>query len=249
VEQRCIGTLFDLYNSEDVTYNIAGLLDAKDKVKDRSARAAFSSLLQLPDRETRPCVIGSVQTHLRLFDSDLIRGLTDKTTIDLDALIAGEPMSLYIKIPLMRLQAYRPLLRLWLSGLINAFSQRETVPKERTLMLCDEVGNFGRIESLLTVATLMRSWGLTLWTFWQTATQLQIYGAQANTLVDNAGVVQVFGARNYRMAQDLANLIGGISADEILRLPRDGQVLLVEGTLKRSSQVRYYDDKAFAAKV
>ena len=76
-------------------------------------------------------------------------------------------------------------------------------------MLCDEVGNIGRIDSLLSAATLMRSWALTLWCFWQNIAQLQIFGAQANTLVDNAGAIQAFGARNLRMAQDLANILGG----------------------------------------
>src|SRR5271155_2753707 len=59
--------------------------------------------------------------------------------------------------------AYRPLLRMWLSGLILALTLRKTKPKERTLMLCDEIGNLGRIDALLTAATLLRSWGLTLW--------------------------------------------------------------------------------------
>jgi type IV secretion system protein VirD4 len=244
-EQRNLSALFDLFNDDDVCYKVATLLDDKKKPIDRTTHAAFAGFLQLSDRETRPSVLGSVQSHLRLFDSDLVRKLTDTTSIDLDGLIAGEPMSLYIKIPLMRLQAYRPLLRLWLSGLINAFTQRQRVPKERTLMLCDEIGNLGKIEALLTAATLLRSWGLTLWTYWQNVAQLSIYGAQANTLVDNAGVIQIFGARNHRMAQDLANLIGGISGEEILRLPQDGQVLLIEGSLKRAMQVRYYEDALF----
>jgi type IV secretory pathway TraG/TraD family ATPase VirD4 len=124
-------------------------------------------------------------------------------------------------------------------------TQRKGAPRERTLMLCDEIGNLGKIDALLTAATLMRSWGLTLWTFWQNAAQLQIYGSQANTIVDNAGVVQIFGARNHRMAQDLANLIGGISAEEILRMRHDQQVLLVEGTLRRCAQVRHYSDQLF----
>jgi type IV secretion system protein VirD4 len=248
-EKRCISTLFDIFNSDDVSYSLACLLETKDKAKDRCARAAFSSFLQLPDKETRPSVMGSVQTHLRLFDSDLVRRLTDTTSIDLDALIAGEPMSIYIKIPLMRLQAYRPLLRLWLSGLINAFTQRDTLPKERTLMLCDEVGNLGRIDALLTAATLLRSWGLTLWTFWQNVAQLQAYGPQANTLVDNAGVVQAFGPRNQRMAQELASLIGGISGEEFLRMPKDEQILLIESKLMRCRQTRYYSDAAFVAKM
>jgi type IV secretory pathway TraG/TraD family ATPase VirD4 len=37
-------------------------------------------------------------------------------------------------------------------------TQRPKPPEERTLMLCDEVGNLGKIDALLTAATLMRSW-------------------------------------------------------------------------------------------
>src|SRR6202035_5682203 len=107
-------------------------------------------------------------------------------------------MSLYLIVPPFKLNAYRPLLRLWLTGLILLLTQRKQRPQERTLMLCDEVGNLGKIDALLTAATLLRSWGLTLWTFWQNAAQLSSYGPQANTLVDNAGVVQAFGARNHR---------------------------------------------------
>jgi TraM recognition site of TraD and TraG len=42
-------------------------------------------------------------------------------------------------------------------------------------MLCDEIGNLGRIDAFLTAATLLRSWGFTLWTFWQNLAQLQIW--------------------------------------------------------------------------
>lgn len=244
-QERRLSSLFDLFTCDDVSYSIAVHLDEKEKVRNRAARAAFSSFLQLPDQNTRPSVLGTVQTHLRLFDSDLTRRLTDTSTIDIDALIAGEPMSLYIIVPPFRLTAYRPLLRMWLSGLILAMTRRKTRPRERTLMLCDEIGNLGRLDALVTAATLLRSWGLTLWTFWQNAAQLQIYGSQANTLIDNAGVIQVFGIRNYRMAQDLANVIGGISADELLKLPKSEQILLVESTLRRCKQVRYYEDREF----
>ena len=243
-EERRISALFDLFTGDDVVYSIACHLDQKE-VKDRAAKAAFSSFLQLPSENTRPCVLGSALTHLRLFDSDLIRKLTDTSTIDLDALIAGEPMSLYIIVPPLRLSAFRPLLRIWLSGLILAITQRKTRPKERTLMLCDEIGNLGRIDALLTAATLLRSWGLTLWTFWQNVAQLQIYGSQANTLVDNAGVIQIFGARNHRMAQDLVNILGGITPEHILAMPQDQQILLIEGKATRCMQARYYNDELF----
>jgi len=242
-EERKLSKLFDLFTDSDVAYRIAVMLDEKETVRNRAAIAAFTSFLQLPDRETRPSVLGSVQTHLRLFDSDLVRRLTDTTTFDLDALINGEPLSLYIIVPPARLHGFSPLLRLWISGLILTLTQRRERPKERTLLLCDEIGNLGRMDALLTAATLLRSWGLTLWTFWQNAAQLQIYGTQANTLVDNAGVLQAFGARNLRMAQDLANLFGSISSHEILNLQADEQILLIEGRTMRCKQTRYYEDK------
>ena len=208
-EERRLSRLFDLYTGDDPVYALAVFLDQPDRVKNRAAKSAFTAFLQLPSENTRPSVLGTVQSHLRLFDSDLTRRLTDTTTIDLDGFIAGAPMTLYIIVPPMRLAAYSPLLRLWLSGLILALTQRKAPPEERTLMLCDEIGNLGRIDALVTAATLLRSWGLTLWSFWQNVAQLQIYGAQANTLVDNAAVIQMFGARNRRMAQDLRHYLRG----------------------------------------
>jgi type IV secretion system protein VirD4 len=112
-------------------------------------------------------------------------------------------------------------------------------------MLCDEIGNLGRLEALITATTLMRSWGLTVWTFWQNAAQLQAYGPQANTLVDNAGVIQAFGARNRRMAQDIVNLVGGLGPDEILNMQPGEQILLVEGKVTRCRQLRHYEDAMF----
>jgi type IV secretion system protein VirD4 len=245
-EERRIGALFDLFTEDDVVYHLAVLLDKKE-VRNRAAKAAFCSFLQLSERETRPSVLGMLHTHLRLFDSDFVRRLTDTTTIDLDGFIAGKPMSLYIIVPPLRLSAYKPLLRAWLSGLMLALTQRKTPPKERTLMLCDEIGNLGRLDALLTAATLLRSWGLTLWTFWQNAAQLQIYGSQANTLVDNAGVIQAFGARNQRMAQDIANLVGGVTPDDILNMSPDEQIILIDGKPIRCKQVRHYNNERLFA--
>jgi type IV secretion system protein VirD4 len=243
-QEARLSKVFDMFTTDDAIYDIACLLDQK-KIRNRAAKAAFASFLSLPGDTTRPCVVSMALTHLRLFDADIVRRLTDTTSFDIDALIEGKPMSLYIIVPPFRLSAYKPLLRLWLSCLILALTHRKSPPEHRTLMLCDEIGNLGRIDAILTAATLLRSWGLTLWSFWQNAAQLRIYGEQANTLVDNAGVIQVFGARNLRMAQDIANLLGGISAEEILRMPKDEQVLLIESRLQRCKQVRHYDDRLF----
>jgi type IV secretion system protein VirD4 len=244
-EERKLSALLDLFTDDDVTYKIATMLDTNGGVRNRASRSSFSAYLQLPTENTRPSVLGSTLTHLRLFDSDMVRRLTDTSSMDIAALVAGEPMSLYIIVPPLRITAYRPLLRVWISSLILAMTQRTSLPKERTLMLCDEMGNLGRIDALMTAMTLMRSWGLTMWAFFQNPAQLQIYGNQANTIFDNAGVVQAFGARNLRMAQDLANMFGGVSAEQIMKLRADEQILLVDGKVSRCRQARYYSDELF----
>ena len=100
------------------------------------------------------------------------------------------------------------------------------------------------VRNLATAAMLRRS-GPNVVTFWQNLAQLQIYGSQANTLVDNAGALQIFGARNLRIAQDLANIIGGVSAEQIMSMGSDEQMLLIESKLTRCKQARYYSDKLF----
>jgi type IV secretion system protein VirD4 len=71
-QERRLSTLFDLFTNDDVAYSLAVMLD-KQEVLNRAAKAAFTGFLQLSERETRPSVLGTVQSHLRLFDSDLTR--------------------------------------------------------------------------------------------------------------------------------------------------------------------------------
>jgi type IV secretory pathway TraG/TraD family ATPase VirD4 len=47
------------------------------------------------------------------------------------------------------------------------------------------------------------------------------------------------------MAQEIANLIGGITPDELMRLRPQEQVLLMESKLIRCLQVRHYEDQLF----
>jgi type IV secretory pathway TraG/TraD family ATPase VirD4 len=52
-----------------------------------------------------------------------------------------------------------------------------------------------------------------------------------------------------RGSQDLANLVGSISADEVMKLGRDEQILLIEGEVVKCRQVRHYSDRAFVGPV
>jgi type IV secretion system protein VirD4 len=120
------------------------------------------------------------------------------------------------------------------------------VPGEAKRNPCDEIAQLGRLDAFLTASTLMRGYGMQLWTFWQNVAQLALYQEQARTILDNAGVVQLFGARNRRMAEKFAGLVGGISADTIMEMRQDELLLLVEGgTPRYARRVRYFEETMF----
>jgi type IV secretory pathway TraG/TraD family ATPase VirD4 len=91
---------------------------------------------------------------------------------------------------------------------------------------------------------LLRSAGVTLWTFFQSPAQLEAtYGGEAMVLVDNAGVVQLFAARNGRMAEAYGRLLGDASPEAVMALGRDEQLLLLEGGSSfRAQRINYLHD-------
>jgi len=45
------------------------------------------------------------------------------------------------------------------------------------------------------------------------------------------------------MAQHYANIVGGISADQVINMKPNEQLLLIEGKTMRCKQARYYNDE------
>ena len=48
-----------------------------------------------------------------------------------------------------------------------------------------------------------------------------------------------------RMAQEFANIVGGVSAKQVMGMRPDEQILLIEGKAMRCKQARYYNDELF----
>jgi type IV secretion system protein VirD4 len=59
-QEHTFAALFDLFNSDDVTYSLAVQLDTFKNLS-RAAHAGIAGYLQLSERETRPSVLGSTQ--------------------------------------------------------------------------------------------------------------------------------------------------------------------------------------------
>jgi hypothetical protein len=98
--------------------------------------------------------------------------------------------TLYIIVSPFRLSAYRPLRRgCGFRGDLAADAAQASGSGAHST-LCDETGNLGRIEALLMATTLLRSWGLTVWTFWQTrrSSRLTVLKQILDNATSNSGI-------------------------------------------------------------
>ena len=228
-EERRLSMLRGMFGGDDLAITIAKLLDGK-KVQSEDAQQELAIFLQHPERETRPSIQSTASQHLRLFGSKAVRRATDSSTFDLQDVIDGEPMTIYIIIPPTKLESHRSLLRLWIGTLLSAITLRTEQPAQRTLFIIDEAAQLGHLAPLQQTVTLYRGYGVQAWVFLQDSSQLKsLYPDSWPAIVNNCAVVQLFGARNQRMAKEFARLIGGINARTIMRMPASHQAMLVNG--------------------
>ena len=209
-EERRLSKLRAMFSGHDFPFTLAKLLD-KNEVKSEDARQEFSIFLQNSERETRPSIQSTASQHLRLFGSQAVRRATDVSTFDLQDVIDGAPMTIYIVIPPTKLESHRSLLRLWIGTLLMAITMRKEQPPQRTLFIVDEAAQLGHLAPLRQTITLYRGYGVQAWVFLQDASQLRtLYPDSWPAIVNNCSVVQMFGPKNQRMAQEFAGLVGGI---------------------------------------
>ncbi len=88
-------------------------------------------------------------------------------------LARGEPITVYVCIPAPKLLSHAPLVRLWLSMLMNVLSERRVRPKTPTLVMLDEVAALGAMDAVRTLMTLSRGYGARAMLFVQSLAQLR----------------------------------------------------------------------------
>lgn len=226
--ERRLSRLRELF-AEDFSYVLACLLDSK-AVKQTDAAEEFAIFLQMSERETRPSVQATAQQHVRHFGSPAMRRATDNSTFDWQEFVQGKPMTIYMILPPSKLESHANVLRLWIGTLMMALSHRKKLPDHRTLFIIDEAAQLGTLNILKNAITLFRGYGVQMWCIFQDAAQLMdLYPSAWPAMVNNCSVLQLFGARNYRAAEEFARLIGGITPETFLKMKKDEQVLLING--------------------
>ncbi|MCR6663736.1 MAG: type IV secretory system conjugative DNA transfer family protein [Luteimonas sp.] len=194
-------------------------------------RAAAGILGMRADR-TRHGILSTLQSHVADFVGERIEAATSRTDFDLDGLVRGDPLSIYLVIPPHRLDSSRRLLRAWIGALFGVILRRRRRVTPPTLFLLDEAAQLGPLDELRQAITLLRGYGLQTWSFWQDLGQLQeLYPQDWQTMYNNCHVHQVFGVTTMHLATTVESLNEVHPAEELLVMDRADMQLSMAGSL------------------
>jgi type IV secretion system protein VirD4 len=223
---RHFGRVREILMSDDAVYNLAALIESHDNLN-RLSKQNISSFLPITE-QTRSGILSTAQSYLKVVNSDSALRSLSRSTISLDAVRKGDPMTIYIVIPPDKLESHGGLLRLWVGALMLTVMGRKRRPKRSTLFLLDECAQLGEFGPLRQSMTLLRGYGLQVWPFFQDLSQLQrLYPKDWRTIFNNAGVFQLFGVANHLMAKESSDLIGDIDADVLRKMSKEQQIISV----------------------
>lgn len=245
-EPRTLANVSDWLNGDEVDMKLALLLDNK-----RVSGTSYNNIagyLRLPERETRPSVLGTVQQHIRLFGSDVVREAMSATSFDLQGLRDGRPLTIYLVMPPDKLDSHAPILRMWLWALMSMVIRRKRNPRVPTLFIIDEMGHLGPMPIIERSVTLLRGYGVRLMMMLQSVGQIaKLYPNDHGTMASNCLAVAAFGIAKPVPAREVADQLGDLTAEQLLALPDDALAFRLRN---RPTQVLtrldYLKDRTFA---
>jgi type IV secretion system protein VirD4 len=245
-EERNPNTLRKYLYLDELDYNIATWLD-KGEVVNPLARDEFIAYLSAPSDKTRPCIRTTACTYMKCLGSAGVARRLENSTFDLNELMDGKPVTVYLVIPPEKLESHRTVLRAWLAALLTAVLRRTKIPELRTLFLVDEAAQLGNMPLLKTAITLLRGYGLQCWTFWQDLGQLrQLYPNDWTTMVTNAAALQVFGMPRHGNSRTAWQEVLGDDARGLTEMPAGEMAVSFADTgIDRHRRANYLFDAEF----
>lgn len=247
-EERDIITLRKKIKSGDVIYGLAQALDTLKEDMSPMAYESISALVSTDDR-CRSSILATAQQYFSIFSEPNVIESLSSTSFDITQFRdADKPMTVFLVLPVTKLESHGALLRIWLSSLLAVLKCRKKRPDTATLLMIDEAAQLGKMNSLLECMTLLRGFGVRTWTFWQSQKQLyKLYGDDADVILDNCGVLQTLGCNHMRNAIALSELIGGeCPAQKLLTLPQGDQVVMTRGGVVETMRtLDYLKDKKY----
>jgi type IV secretory pathway TraG/TraD family ATPase VirD4 len=237
-----VPTFFD--DQETTTYPTAIL---KMFANTSSLGRAVSAQCAAAPNRTWGSMIATLESNLSYLQSRGVRAMLNGSGFDIERFREGTGTSVYIVFPPHRMASHSRLLAMLFKGLVNVICARKMRPPRNTLFLMDEVGQLGHMEEFLAAKTLLRGYGVQIWSFWQDLSQLRsCYPENWETIINNCKVFQAFGCATPLQAYAFDKLFE-LPASVLLGLGEDEMLLSVYGDEPVIARKPiYHSDPAFS---
>lgn len=221
---------------------------ALEEIRKPSSRPQLLASQFGSDR-TRNSILSTASSHLGFLRNGPVRDCLSNSTLAVTDITDGAPMTLYLVLPPDKLRSHGALLRLWLGTVLMAIARRKQAPALPTLLLVDEGAQLGELEQLRSAITLMRGYGVRVWTFWQDISQLkQVYPRDWQSLLNNSPTQQFFGGTTPSSKAELRDYLSASLRRPLETLKPDELVLVRHGDVEHLKRANYLTDRALSAR-
>lgn len=250
-KELTLGHIYDLSKKDDL---ISFLIEIS-ALGSVEIKQCLSSVLSA-DEKSQANILSDYINRLNLFGDPIIRAYTSKNTFDLSKM-RGHNISVYIKINPVDQERLRPLLTLIWSQFLTEMTRSEPNRQDlKVLALMDEFGNLAKLPMLKSGMSYLRSYKVRAIIIVQYLDQIKsVYGQNDCHAFLNCKTKVCFSLSSYVDAEFFSKLIGNLtvsvknrsnsmgkvsisqnkqsrplmSPDEILRMPKDKCLILIEG--------------------
>ena len=191
---------------------VAGIIAARP---DGLAARKLRRFMDMGENKELRSVRSTAETQTAILDSRrLIASMkTGEPAFNLDELATGK-VTLYLVLPLDRLQTHGRWLRLILTMAIRAIARQEEAPAQPVMFLLDEMGTIGGLRMVEQAYGLMAGVGIRIWGFLQDVNQLKRdYPESWETFISNASVIQALKVADITTSNYLSELLGTVTLE------------------------------------
>ena len=278
---KSFGEITRTLRSDDVTYNLAVVLDTLGGVIHPVSYMNLAAFLQKADKE-RSGVISTLNSELELWANPLIDIATASSDFNiLD--FKKKKTTIYVGLTPDNLTRLQKLMRVFYQQATDFLCAKMPDLKEEpfgVMFLMDEFPTLGKMEQFKTGIAYFRGYRVRLFLIVQDTQQLKgtYEDAGMNSFLSNSTYRITFAANNYETANMISQLCGNktvkqasqslprffdmnpstrtinvsevqralLLPQEVIQLPRDEQIVLIESQPPiRSNKIKYYEDKFF----
>jgi type IV secretion system protein VirD4 len=284
-KSKTFGEVVRTMRSDDVTYNLAVVLDTLGDAIHPVAYMNIAAFLQKADKE-RSGVVSTMNSSLELWANPLIDAATARSDFNITE-FKKKKTTVYVGLTPDNIQRLQKLMQVFYQQATEFLSRKMPNLKEEpygVMFLMDEFPTLGKMDQFKSGIAFFRGYRVRLFLIIQDTQQLKgIYeDAGMNSFLSNSTYRITFAANNYETANLISQLCGNKTVEqtsynkpiffdlnistrtqnvskvqralllpqEVIQLPRDEQIILIESFPPiKSFKIKYYEDNFFTKRL